>query len=311
MYDKVNLYYPRLTGTPDISPYLDRAKEQTDRETGQVSIYGGLEGLKVGIYAGGYSIIGSLAKYLYPNNLYPLNRQSTATAIEKLSDAVHLDMREARVTGLEFGTHFPMRHPVGVYLSKLLEMPRLERCQYNAGTLYYRHRGKQQPKDFIFYDKGADAAAKGLSVPDGLTGANLLRYEMRIKNRLAQQLGLSNVFAYNLSERGFYRMLVEKWQGHYYSIQKKTKIKTDVMSDIKTVSDAFDVLVATLINQTDRGQITAFVDTLREQRVFEDRKNYTRLKRKIAEVAGKASVTVSDEDIRELDNEINNAGAFV
>lgn len=52
------------------------------------------------------------------------------------------------------------------------------------------------------------------------------------------------------------------------------------MSEIKTVSDAFDVLVARLINQSDQTQIATFMEELKEAKVFDDRKSYTRLKKK-------------------------------
>ena len=83
------------------------------------------------------------------------------------------------------------------------------------------------------------------------------------------------------------------------------------MSEIKTVSDAFDVLVARLMSQTDQTQIADFLNELKEASVFEDRKNYTRLKNKIQEVATKANLTVSDELMKELDDEVKNCGAYV
>lgn len=83
------------------------------------------------------------------------------------------------------------------------------------------------------------------------------------------------------------------------------------MNEIKTVSDAFNVLVARLINQSDQTQIVEFIEELKEARIFEDRKNYTRLKKKIQEVATKAEISISDELIKELDNEIKNVGAYV
>lgn len=83
------------------------------------------------------------------------------------------------------------------------------------------------------------------------------------------------------------------------------------MSEIKTVSDAFDVFVARLINQSDQTQIAAFLEELKEAKTFVDRKNYTRLKKKIQDIATKAEISVSDELIKELDNEIKNVGAYV
>lgn len=311
MYDKVKLWAMRTRATPDVGEFLDVAKEQTDLNTGEVCTFGSMDGLKVSIYTGGIYIVGSLAKFLYPNNIYPLDRYGTAQAIEKLSDSLHLPIADAKVTGLEFGRAFVMRHPVESYLSKLGDMPKQLRYHFDVGTLYYKPRGKQQPKVFAFYDKKADAVAKGMALPVGFEDANLLKYEMRLNGRLPQQIGVPDVTASTLSESGFYRLMVGRYQESYFSISKLNQVKTDVMSEIKTVSDAFSVLVARLISQSDQSQIAAFLDELKEAKVFEDRKSYTRLKRKIQEVAAKAGVTVSDELVKELDDEIKNVGAYV
>lgn len=311
MYDKLKLWAARTRATPDVSKFLDRAKDQIDHATGEVCTFGSLEGLKVSIYIGGISIIGSLAKYLYPNNIYPLDRHTTAQAIEKLSDSLHISVDDAKVTGLEFGTQFVMAHPVENYLSKLGDMPKLLRYHFDVGTLYYKPKGKQQPKVFAFYDKKADAVAKDMALPVGFDEANLLKYEMRINGRLPQQLGVPEVTAATLSEKPFYRLMVKRYQESYFAISKNNQIKTDVMDEIKTVSDAFDVFVARLISQSDQTQIAGFLEELKEAKVFDDRNNYSRLKKKIQSIASKAGVTVSDELIKELDDEIKNVGAYM
>ena len=311
MYDKVKLWAMRTRATPDISKFLDKAKDQIDHETGEVCTFGSLEGLKVSIYTGGISVIGSLPKFLYQNNVSPLDRYSTAHAIEKLSDSLHLQMQEAKVTGFEFGQVFVMAHPVERYLSKLGDMPKLQRYHFDVGSLYYKTRSRFQPKVFAFYDKKAEAKTKGMVLPVGFEEANLLKYEMRLNGRLSQQVGVANVTASTLSESDFYRLMVRRYQDSYFAISKLNQVKTDVMSEIKTVSDAFEVLVARLINQSDQTQIETFLEGLKEANVFADRKSYTRLKKKIQSVAAKAGVTVSDELIKELDNEIKNVGAYV
>lgn len=311
MYDKVKLWAARTRATPDIGKFLDNAKDQIDHETGEVITFGSLEGLKVSIFASGISIIGSLSKYLYPNNIYPLDRHSTAEAVEKLSDNLHFTVSDAKVTGLEFGTQFVMRHKPEEYLRKLGDMPRLQRYHFEVGTLYYKPKGKQQLKVFAFYDKKADAAVKGMTLPDGFSDANLLKYEMRYNQRLPQQLGVPEVTALTLSEKDFYRQMVKRYQNSYFSISKQKQVKTNVMDEIKTVSDAYDVLVARLISQSDQTQITAFLEELKEAKIFEDRKCYTRLKKKIQDISAKAEISVSDELVKELDNEIKNVGAYV
>lgn len=165
MYDKVKLLLPKSSTTPDISQFLDNAKEQTNLTTGEICTFGGLNGLKVTANMGYISITGSLSKLLYPNNIYPLNRHTTSQAIEKLSDTLHLDMSHAKVTGLEFGCWFAMKHPTNVYLHRLGEMPKLSKGHFNDHSLYYQSKGSPPAKAFVFYDKKAEAKEKKMEIP--------------------------------------------------------------------------------------------------------------------------------------------------
>ncbi len=314
MYDKVKLWIDRaIAGEqfPTIADYLENASTQVNHQTGEFKTFGSLEGLKVSIFVGGVSIVGSLAKYLFGDNICTLDRHTTVQAIEKISDALHIQTARAKVTGLEFGTNFVMKHQVTDYLSKLGDMPRLGRYHFNPTALYYKGSGKQQPKVFAFYDKIADAEAKEMECPNGLKGTNLLRYEMRLNGRLSHQIKVPEVTASTLTERPFYRLLVKRYQDSYFSISKSNQIKDNYMSEIKTVSDAFNMFVARLINQTGQKQIDGFLEEIKKEGVFDDRKNYTRLKKKIQEVATKSNITITDELMRELDNEIRNCGAYV
>ena len=313
MYDKVKLWCERCDigeQYPNIAALLDEAKEQTDLTTGEVRTFGSLEGLKVAL-GSGLSIVGSLPKFLYGSNIYPLDRKATRQAIEKIEDALHISLDKAKVTGFEFGTTFPMEKQPSEYLERLGEMRRLQRYQFNPDTLYYRHKGKQQRKAYCFYDKVAEAKANNMSVPDGLQDANLLRCELRLNGRLPYQMGVPEVTASTLSERQFYRKTMQCFQDGYFSISKLNQLKTDIMSEIKTVSDAFDVLVARLISQSDKTQIQAFMEEIKRADVFKNRVDYTRLKQKIEKVLNKANFTISDELIKELDDDFRNLGAYV
>lgn len=315
MYDKISIWMDRVIvgdSFPAITDYLDNAKQETDLITNEVRTYGSVEGLKVSLYSGGLYIVGSLAKYFNGgSNVYPLDRHTTATAIEKLSDALHIDIGGGKVTSIEFGTNFLMLHPVSEYVERLGEMPRLLRVAVTPNSIRYEGTGKKKPRRFAIYDKIADAKIKGMEYPVTMENANLLRYEMRLQGRLPYQLGWPEVNASTLYDTTFYRMMVKRYQDNYFSITKQNKVKTDAMAEIKTVSDAFNVFVARLITQNGQTQIAGFLDELKEAGVFTDRKNYSRLKKKILEVATKANFSVSDELIKELDREIQNCGAYV
>lgn len=314
MYDKVKFWIDRCimagTNPQQIALLLDEAKEQTDLTTGEVRTFGTLDGLKVSIYLGGVSVVGSLPKYLHGNNIYPLDRHSTKEALDKLQDGLHLFLDEAKVTGLEFGTTFLMQHPVRMYLERLGNVPKLIRTPL-ASTLYYRHKGLQKPKELCFYDKGAEEKQKGLNLPEGFSCANLLRYELRYNGKLPHQLGCPKVEASTLTEQVFYKMMVERYQSFYYSISKYNQVKMGAMAEIKTVKDALDVFVARLISQSSQEQISGFLDELKDAQVFADRKNYTRLKSKLQEISTKAGITETDALVKELDDEIKNVGAYV
>ena len=315
MYDKIKLFVQRNSGTTDISGYLDEAKEQTDLRTGEVNVFGSLEGLKVCMYVGGYSIIGSLAKYMYQSNIYPLDRHTTAQAIEKLSDSLHMDLKEADVTGVEFGTQFLMKKPPQVYINKLGDMPRRKRLLCAESTLYYTGTGSQQRQRqkqvLCFYDKKADAAAKGLIMPQGFERSNLLRYELRLNGRIPHQTGRHTVTASTLSDREFYRQLVTMWEDNYFSISKLNGVKQNVMNEIKSVKDAKDVLFARLLSQSGKDVITDYLEELKQNNVFKDSKYYTRTKNALLEIGNNPKMAVSDEDIKELDNEVKNVGAYI
>lgn len=313
MYDKLKMWIDRdIIGEllPSISNYFDDCKTIVDKSTGEVKEYGSVEGLKVAIYSGGLSVIGSLAKFHNTDNILPLNRASTSEAIEMLSDRLHVDMKLAKITSLEFGTHFLMKEPVPSYIDLLGDAPRLKRFRCTENTLYYRSCGKNEYKVHTFYDKGAEMIKRGGIIPLGLDGANLLRYELRFNRQLAQQLKISEVTGAVLYDRHFYKSMIDRYCEVYFSINKSRNLKANIMSEIKTVSDAFDVMVARLINNGNQGEITTFIEELKQSKVFADPKNYSRLKAKIKSIASKVDLTETNELINELDNEIKNIGSY-
>lgn len=315
MYDKLKLWIDRtdIEGAfSSIPNYLTKATEQTDMQTGETKVYGSLEGLKVSVYCGGVSVIGSLSKYYYPNNIYPLDRHTTKEALEKLSDNLHADVSKANVTGLEFGTVLLLSHSVPEYLQRLGEMPYpLHRYHFEPETLYYKRKNKQQPVTYAFYDKIAEAKHNGLQIPVGLEGQNLLKYEIRLNRRLPKQLNVPEVKASTLYDKSFYRMLMQRWQQGYFSIKKQQQIKTDVMDKIQTVTDAYNVFVARLLAASNKDAVAGFLEELKENKVFKNRSDYNRLKNKIQEVSSKAGLMASDELIKELDDAVKNTGAYI
>ena len=316
MYDKVKFFVDRsIIGSQytNITNHLEKAKVETDQTTGETRTKGTMNGLSIGVLGGGVFVEGSLPKYHYGSNIYPLDREGTKECIEMIGDTLGINMSGADVVGIEFGTTFMMQYKVSAYLAKLGEMSRLQRYNFNADTLYYKGSGKVQPRVYTFYDKLADCKAKHLPYPIDFEGKNLLRYEMRLKGRLAYQLGVPEVKASTLYDRQFYRELVRRYQDSYFSISKINELNPNAMKEIKNVSDAFNIFVARLLSQTEQPQrqIDTFINEIKAAGVFEDKKYYTRLKDKLNEIVTKDNITISNELIKELDDAIKNCGAYV
>ena len=113
MYDKLKFFIPRTGSTQDVTPHLEKVCNVVDTQTGECTqVSGTIGGVKVVMYPNGISIIGSLPKFYNQSNVFTLDRNKTEEALQMLSDALHLDLMAAIVTGVEFGTQFPMlKHP--------------------------------------------------------------------------------------------------------------------------------------------------------------------------------------------------------
>ena len=310
MYDNVNIFQP-MVGADVPTLGLDNVSEAVNKDTGEIVTKGRLGNLNVCLAGRGLTIKGSLCKFYHNgSNVYPLDVRQTAEAIEKLEDTLHYSLDEAMVTGLEFGTNFLLSHPVSMYLERLGYMSRMERGDF-AGSLYYKSNGRRQSKVVCFYDKIADARAKAMDIPIGFNDANVLRYEIRYKGRLCTQLKEPSLFVPKLTDKRFYRKMLERYNSTYQAINKKTILVDDNMERVTNVKEAYDVFVAKLIAQAPPNEVADFIDELERRKVFADRKYLTRLRQKINNVTQKSNFTKSDELIRELDNEVSNCLAYI
>ena len=306
MYDKIVIWKSRMGDEyPHLVTLLEDAKEQTDLQTGEIKAYGSLQGMRVGIYPTAIRIEGSLPKFLYDGgNLIPLNRHTTEEAIKKLSDALQINLEDAGVSSLEFGANLVMRYKPSEYLKRMGELPRRQRYTFNVDTLYYRHKGKEQPDTFCLYDKVSDAKAKGMPIPQGFEDKNLLRVELRLNGSLAKQMGVPEVKASTLYDRAFYNKIRCRFINTYFSISKLNKLNTNFMESIKTPKDAVDGFLGLMLAKAGQGmqEIDAYLEELKANQVFSDRINYKRTRDALYKAASKAKLSSKDELVAELDD---------
>ena len=299
MIDKINLSLPRCRDMPDISGYLDNGNESSNFKTGEVSVFGNVENIKVMQYFGGYSIQGSLPKFLYGNNVCQLTRKEVGQAIEKLCDRLHLPLNDARVTSIEVGANICLTKQHTAYTRLLGDMPRMQRVSM-ADSLYYQGSGKVHPRQYYFYDKVAEVRKSGGTMPQGLEAANMMRYEMRLNGRLPFQLSIPEFKGSTLQDRKVYQELINRWLNGYLSINKLVNMEDEHLKKGMSVKEAQEVFIAQQIAKGGSSMIDEFIAKLKQNECFDNRLYYNRVKSNLQKLASKTKLSVDNGDIEEL-----------
>lgn len=313
MYDTVNFWLNRVEAGNDFENstlYLTNAKETVNRDTGEIWSVGNLDNLKVTVSMAGVSIKGSLAKFFFPDNTYTLNRIQVKEAIGKLSDSLHLDLLKASITRMDVSANFMMQHDASHYFDVLGLCRHFNRIQVAESTLSYQNKGKEPKRAMVFYDKEREVSNRKGLMPDVYSGSNLLRYESRWNTRLPQQLKEPKISGNTLFDAKFYSKVISLWADSYFNIDKKRTPNFEAMGKIKTVSDATDFICAIALHKLTPDEVQSILEDMKQNKVFDDRKYYTRLKAKLKEITNKADVTKTDDLVKELDGEIRNVLAY-
>lgn len=299
MIDNIKLSLPRCRDMPDISGYLDNGNENCSMKTGEVSVYGNVENIKVTQYFGSYSIQGSLPKFLYGNNVCQLTRKEVGLAIEKLSDRLHLPLDDADITKIEVGANICLAKQHTAYTRLLGDMPRMQRVSM-ADSLYYQGSGKVHPRQYYFYDKVAEVKKHGGTIPQGLEAANMMRYEMRLNGRLPFQLSIQEFKGSTLQDRVVYQELINRWLNGYLSINKLVNMEDEHLKKGMSVKEAQEVFIAQQIAKGGSSMIDEFIAKLKQNECFDNRLYYNRVKSNLQKLASKTKLSVDNGDIEEL-----------
>jgi hypothetical protein len=281
---------------------LSNVKEIADCSTGEILHTGYLKNLRVRATGCGASVIGSLAKFHLGNNYQTLTRQTTEEAIQELSDALSLPVERARVYRLEVGSCLVMRRPVGQYWSFLGSSGRYERVEYKHGLLY-----KNSRRALTFYDKAKDLKRHKEPIPEIINGRNLLRYEVKLNKRVADQLGKREVLAGSLYEEDFYIKLLGRWEAEYFLINKINRPRLVSVELMKSVQQFNRYLAVVGLRALGEQEVLAMLEQCKESLSKLQR---SRLRDRIRELTNAKNLTEADESILELDSKIKQAAQF-
>ena len=307
MFDKLTLNYEWDGG--DFSPSLGNlevAWESRDSRTGEERTDGYIMGMRVSVWPERkrMRIEGSLAKFLFHENITMLTRKTAQEALENLGEALGIDIGKARVSTLEFGVNIVVQREPWQYMQRLGEMPRRERIEYSRNTLYYGRKGREQPDEIKIYDKGREAKQKknkGMEIPLEMRGKHILRFELSLNSRLPQQLDMEEIKASSLCTCEVWEKLKAMLLEKYESITKISKNGIDTKR-IRSPKDAKEGFLSFLGADVDlAGRVDAYIAMLKANNAFKDRRYYTRTESALKKDISKSSLLETDGLIEELD----------
>ena len=303
MYDTTNMWLDKTIAGCNhfaIANYLCDVSEIHSNKG--YFILGKADNYSVSINEAGISLKGSLAKYSLNDNIQTLTRAGTVEAIEKLSDNLHIPIIDAKVNRIDVSTVFSVSQSPQSYYRYLGNKPYFNRVQSTNNTLYYNTDKKQ----LVFYDKIKEAKGKGVNIPDLYKDANLLRYELRLTQRICKQLKANEITGATLTDEQFYYNIIQLWGKEYFNINKLKGISDMDLKNIKTPTDAKNILFADLLKDKDISYINSFLNDLKTNKTYSDAKAYTRLKNDLMSLFEAKTEEEQSQLMQELDKEVNN-----
>lgn len=275
---------------------------------GGTVITGNLDGYKITVSDNGVNLTeGSLCKYYLGDNFKTLGRGDTERAIEKLSDTLHLHVKNATVTRLDIAQNFIVKQPIENYFNHLGELSYYKRCpMVNDGSLYYfNHKNT-----VIFYDKVREQKAKGEPIPELYQSRYTLRYETRYLHRLPAVFKVDRVTGSMLYDEAFYINQINRWANTYQSIKKINDVSIN-FGIMTSKQELYKMGVVSLIEQ--QGGQLAVLEQITEAQKRGDitKKQAYDLRQAINDACKiKEGLTVPNDAIEELNKKIKEAVRF-
>jgi len=307
MYDSIGLFQQGYSIKEGL---LTNLRESYDQKTGEVILRGSLANLQIKNIGENVSVLGSLPKFYFGDNLQQLTRKDTELALEKLSDSLQLPVKESKVFRLDIGANFLLNEPLQNYYSCLGALARFKKSQMaNNQTLIYSTTAKA----LELYDKQREMKRKKETLPEIFSGKNVLRYELQLRKRVSNSLKVAEVKASDLYQEAFYIKGIDFWKDIYFKIGRINKMtinnKAIKKLNVKTTQKLLSLIGLKLYGEE---EFTTLILSMIEsdKNLISNRQEVYRIKESIRALANEPELTKPNESIKELDEKVLRASRY-
>lgn len=245
---------------------------------------------------------GSLCKFYKGDNVQTLQYHEVDKAISKLTNLTGLPVDMFYVSRLDLAENISTQEPATRYIDMFEGIDRYQ-------TEIYRTRGKYTGKYFIqsgrevlLYDKFTEHTIRKKGNKNGRlctvnsyspaeshdffkkNGKNVFRYELRLKKRLKEQLGLSQVRVSDLGVLKTWRRMIRLWFIYFMKMSWRNEISV-LPSHVKQ-GKAFANLIYRVGIEGLGGQfaVKKMIRTASKRKQFDNKSQGTRLIKKVEHI---------------------------
>jgi len=284
-----------VTFLTEIPKFLTRLTMQGTSEFGPF-ISGKLGSLEVSISENRVKIKNSsLCKYYLGNSFQTLSRENAKSAVEKISDDIHLPFQIAEVTKIHLAQNFTMQFDERLYYKYLGQAQYYKRLEQENG-LYYNNPKKQ----LVFYGKLREQKAKKEPIPEYYKNSYLLRLEGRLNKRVSQQMNQPSITGKMLYDESFYGDLIKSYKKEYMSISK-IALKIDKMKPTGSIKELIENFAHHTIMEIGQPNVLGLIKEWQSKSHI-DKHQAHKLRKGIIELC---SITNSEELRNELIDELD------
>jgi hypothetical protein len=243
----------------------------------------------------------SLTKYLFGNSLTTMSRSGIKQAFEKMSDVLHLPIKQAEVLKFHYAKNIMLNNDVSLYLPYLGQIKHFNRLEQPFGINY-----KQLNKEFLIYDKIREAKHHREALHPMYKDRFMIRLESRYERQICKQFNRCSISANMLYDEVFYMQVNDNWHNDYLSIDKLKVNKID-MKQITTKRQMALLGVLSLV-QSEGGKTQA-LQNLKERYLKKEltKKQHHDLKAMIEQSSQMKLQTIESDLIIELNQKVKEA----
>lgn len=207
--------------------------EKYSVNTGQYSVTGAIKRFRVSVYDTSVSVSGSLTALAYGTNGLNLTVEGARLCGGWLRELFGDACANGVVTRFDFGANLEMTRPTAAYTAVLADAPYFQRFPQPNGVLYRNTRNTRQIE---FYDKTEQMlTTHNIELPE-----NVLRYEVRLRQRPARAFDMRELRISDLCTPELFRAVVDKWQTQFSEIKtlpERPKPEVSIFKNPKTFNE--------------------------------------------------------------------------